>query len=228
MARVALLGYGRMGKMIEAAAEQRGHEIVAKFDAGDAGRVLPKGAQVAIDFSLPHVASANCRRALEQGVPVVSGTTGWDVGALVNSFAGQTHAGFLHATNMSVGVNVVFAVNALLARALRGKGYRAALSETHHVHKLDAPSGTAVTLAEGTAAGLGTPPEVTSVREGEVIGLHVVDYGSRADAITLRHEAHDRTGFAHGAVLAAEYLLGKTGVHTMADVLGLTHLASLS
>ena len=225
MASIALLGYGRMGKMIEAAALQRGHQIVARFDAGDAERVLPQGARVAIDFSLPSVAEANCRKALAQGIPVASGTTGWDISGLREEVAAGTGPAFLHATNMSVGVNVVFAVNRLLAGALAGKGYTASLSETHHVHKLDAPSGTAITLSEGTAAGLGEEPPVESIREGEVIGLHRVDYASAADTITLRHEAHDRTGFALGAVLAAEYLIGRTGVHTMADVLGLRHLA---
>ena len=228
MAKIALLGYGRMGKMIETVALERGHEIVARFDAGDAQRVLPKGAQVAIDFSLPSVAEANCRKALAQGIPVASGTTGWDVTALRDEVAAGTGPAFLHATNMSVGVNVVFAVNRLLAGALAGKGYGASLSETHHVHKLDAPSGTAITLAEGTAAGLGAEPETESVREGEVVGLHTVAYASPADTITLRHEAHDRKGFALGAVLAAEYLIGRTGVHTMADVLGLQHLAHRS
>ena len=228
MAKVALLGYGRMGKMIEAAATARGHEIVARFDAGDADRALPDETDVAIDFSHPRVASANCLRALAQGIPVASGTTGWDVTPVLAKAQLPDAPGFLHATNMSVGVNVVFAVNRLLAGALASKGYTASIAETHHVHKLDAPSGTAITLAEGTTAGLGVAPEVASYREGEVIGLHVVDYASAADTITLRHEAHDRTGFALGAVLAAEYLIGKSGVHTMSDVLSLGHLSSRS
>ena len=244
MANVVLLGYGRMGKMIESVALARDHVVVARYGAGDAGRVLPKGAQVAIDFSLPEVAEANCRKALAQGIPVVSGTTGWEVSALRDELADGDGPAFLHATNMSVGVNVTFAVNRLLATALAGRGYTAAIAETHHVHKLDAPSGTAITLAEGSVAGLPNyggwelrdgddeaPADrlpVTSVREGEVIGVHEVTYASAADAITLRHEAYDRTGFALGAVLAAEYLIGKRGVHTMADVLGLGHLASLA
>lgn len=228
MAKLALLGYGRMGKMIEAAAQSRRHAVVARYGATDAGRALPTDTDVAIDFSLPTVAGANCRLALERGIPVVSGTTGWDTTTLVAELRDRgPHPGFLHATNMSVGVNVVFAVNRLLAAALAGKGYAAELWETHHVHKVDAPSGTAITLAEGTEAGLGERPPIASVREGEVVGVHTVDYTSAADTIRLRHEAHDRTGFALGAVLAAEYLIGRSGVHTMSDVLGLGRLASL-
>lgn len=214
--------------MIEGVALSRGHVLVARYGTADAACDLPSGTDVAIDFSLPHVAASNCRKALKQGIPVVSGTTGWDVAAFLEEAAANQHAGFLHATNMSVGVNVVFAVNRLVAGALAGRGYSAAIAETHHVHKVDAPSGTAVTLAQGTAAGLGERPPVTSTREGEVIGLHEVCYASGTDAITLRHEAYDRTGFALGAVLAAEFVNGKTGVYTMADVLGLGHLASLA
>lgn len=223
---MALLGYGRMGRMIESVALDRGHEIVARCRTQAAVRDLSSVADVAIDFSVPAAAAFNCRHLLGSGVPVVSGTTGWDIDALLVEFARRDHAGFLHATNMSVGVNVVFAVNRLLARTLAGKGYAVELSETHHTHKLDAPSGTAITLAEGVEASLGVRPPIRSSREGEVIGLHEVHYRSSADTITLRHEAHDRTGFAVGAVLAAEYLVGRRGVHTMADVLDLGWLAS--
>lgn len=240
MADIVLLGYGRMGRMIEESAQARGHRIVARYDAADADRALPARADVAIDFSQPAVAEDNCLRALRQNVPIASGTTGWDTGRVLAYAQSPGAPAFLHATNMSVGVNVAFAVNRLLAAALAGNGYAAAIAETHHVHKLDAPSGTAITLAEGTVAGLpgytgwqlsetAVGPladrlPVTSLREGEVVGLHEVTYASAADAITLRHEAFDRTGFALGAVLAAEYLIGKRGVHTMADVLGLRHL----
>ena len=239
MARITLLGYGRMGKMIEACALSRGHDIVARYDNADADRPLPPESEVAIDFSQPFVAEANCLRALRQNIPVASGTTGWDVSRVLAQARTSDAPAFLHATNMSVGVNVVFAMNRLLAAALDGRGYGVEISETHHVHKLDAPSGTAITLAEGAVAEMAdlngwrlrtdesvaedNHLPITATREGEVIGLHEVTYTSAADAITLRHEAFDRTGFALGAVLAAEYLIGKSGVFTMADVLGLGH-----
>ena len=224
MARIVLLGFGRMGKMIEGVALERGHAVVARFGPGDVGRPIPSEADVAIDFSLPTVAESNCRRALQAGVPVVSGTTGWDPGPLLREVESERRTAFLHATNMSVGVNVTFAINRLLANALAGRPYAAHIHETHHVHKLDAPSGTALTLAEGVVAGLGHVAPPTSERTGEVIGLHEVTYTSADDAITLRHEAFTRNGFALGAVLAAEFSIGKRGVFTMNDVLGLGSL----
>ena len=238
MSQLALLGYGRMGREIERIAVQRGHEVTLKVSAGSAfERIDLKRCDVAIDFSSPQAAAALCHTALQAGCPVVSGTTGWDVAALLTHLADDDHPAFLHATNMSPGVNAVFAANRLLARVLGSAGgYRAALSETHHVHKLDAPSGTAITLAEGTLAGLpgldrwapaGEAGEaedvlpVASHREGEVYGDHEVTYRSEVDEIVLSHRALSRAGFALGAVLAAEFVSGKRGVYTMADVLGL-------
>ncbi len=221
MAYIALLGYGRMGKMVEAAAAASGHQITAHVLTTDDAAALPPTTDVAIDFSVPTAAEQLCLAALAQGIPVVSGTTGWDTGAVRRYVEQHPGVAFLHATNMSVGVNVVFAINRLLAAALDGRGYDASLTETHHVHKLDAPSGTAITLAEGILE----RASIRSIREGEVVGLHEVRYDSTADTITLRHEAHDRTGFAEGAVLAAEFLIGKSGVFTMAEVLGLDRLA---
>ncbi len=222
MPQIALLGYGRMGKMIEAAALARGHQITARIQTLPAADAFPPLTDVAIDFSVPAAAEKLCLTALRRGIPVVSGTTGWDIDRVVAYASEPGRPSFLHATNMSVGVNVVFAINRLLAATLEGRGYSPSITETHHIHKLDAPSGTAITLAEGIL----DREAITSVREGEVIGLHEMTYGSSADSITLRHEAHDRTGFADGAVLAAEYLIGKSGVFTMADVLGLDRLAS--
>lgn len=237
----ALLGYGRMGREIERVARDRGHVVASRVTVDDElDPAVLRRCDVAIDFSSPAAAAGLCRSALAAGVPVVSGTTGWDVGALRAELSGTDHPAFLHATNMSPGVNAVFAANRLLARALGiAGGYRARLTETHHVHKLDAPSGTAITLAEGTIDGLpqvdiwelaGGPDEppasagslpVTSVRRGEVIGDHEVTYASEVDEITLRHHARSRRGFALGAVLAAEFVAGKRGAWTMADALGL-------
>ncbi len=222
MASIALLGYGRMGRMIEAAAEARGHEIAQRVHSSHAAYELLGTPDIAIDFSAPHAAEELCLAVLRQGIPVVSGTTGWNISRVVAFASEPDRPAFLHATNMSVGVNVIFAINRLLAASLRDRGYAASITETHHVHKLDAPSGTAITLAEGIVE----TAKIVSYREAEVVGLHEVTYRSRADEIVLRHEAHDRTGFAEGAVLAAEFLVGKGGVYTMADVLGLGGLAS--
>lgn len=238
---LALLGYGRMGREIERIAADRSHAIGLRLTADDElDPAALRRCDVAVDFSSPSAAPGLCRSALERGVPVVSGTTGWDVAGLRAELSAVDRPAFLHATNMSPGVNAVFAANRLLARALGPTGgYRARLTETHHVHKLDAPSGTAITLAEGTIAGLpqvdawelaegpvedidpARPLPVTSVREGEVIGDHEVTYVSEIDVVTLRHHARSRRGFALGAVLAAEFVHGKRGAWTMADVLGL-------
>jgi 4-hydroxy-tetrahydrodipicolinate reductase len=172
---------------------------------------------VAIEFSRPDAAESNVRAALEQGVAVVSGTTGWDVHGL-QAELGCNHPGVIWSSNYSVGVNILFAVNKYLAQLLhKTGGYTPAITEIHHVHKLDAPSGTAVTLREGIAESVDCPIE--SIREGEVPGIHEVRWESEADVLTLRHEAKSRQGFALGAVLAAEWLQGKTGWHTMQEVL---------
>ena len=238
MATLALLGYGRMGREIERVAGARGHEVALRVNEGDtlAHDVLA-ACDVAIDFSQPSAAPELCRRALAAGKPVVSGTTGWDVAALLAELPPGDHPAFLHATNMSPGVNAVFAANRLLARVLgRAGGYSASLTETHHVHKLDAPSGTAITLAEGTIAGMGrytgwhldasgeTQPgqlPIASHRIGEVFGDHEVTYASEVDEVVLSHSAKSRAGFALGAVLAAEFVIGRRGRVTMAEVFGL-------
>ena len=234
MLKLLLLGYGRMGKMIEAVAVERGHRIgvaVGREDTVDEGAW--RACDVAIDFSAPASAESLCRSALGFGIPVVSGTTGWPAAPLSAEVQrGDYTAGFLHGTNMSIGVNAVFAANELLAKLLaKSATVEASIDETHHVHKLDAPSGTAITLAEATVAGLPSytsyaldanrPNElsITAHREGEVYGIHEVRYRTPVDVVTLRHEATSRRGFAEGAVLAAEYLAGRTGVHTMRDVL---------
>lgn len=244
MATIALLGYGRMGKMIEDIAAARGHEIVFRLSSHDnADFTLPDNTDVAIDFSSPNIAQQLCHRALSQGIPVVSGTTGWDVSTIAQEIELAQQTGFLHATNMSIGVNVMFAVNKVLAKALATHAYSAAITEVHHTHKLDAPSGTAITLAAGTveampnyetfalkddAAFAKTCLPITSIREGEVIGKHKVEYSNDIDTITLSHIASNRRGFALGALLAAEFMINKRGLYTMADVLGLDKLHSLT
>ena len=241
MARIALLGYGRMGKQIEALAQERGHEIVARLDSlfqPHPDRKL--NADVAIDYSRPEAAESLCKWSLSQGIPTLSGTTGWNSQAIKELCAKEQRTAFLHSSNTSIGVNVMFILNRVLAKALKNQAYSAHISETHHVHKLDAPSGTAITLAEGILASDGKyhawtakePGEQTdldqlpiaSFRKGEIIGTHEVVFESEQDKITLRHEAFNRDGFALGAILAAEFLIGKRGVFSMADVLGLEQL----
>lgn len=221
--KIALIGYGKMGQMIEGVARKRGHEIVcvidpfASADSIDSDKF--RSADVAIEFSRPDAAEGNVRAAIEQGVPVVSGTTGWDAQALRAEMQGKEHAGVIWSSNYSIGVNILFAVNSYLAQLLQQTGgYEPSITEVHHVHKLDAPSGTAKTLQEAIS-GYNCPIE--SIREGEVPGIHEVKWESEADMLSLRHEAKSRKGFALGAVLAAEWLQGKKGWHTMNEVLGL-------
>ncbi len=218
-----------MGQLIAEIASERGHHKAFVLEAETDVAVLDWSVvDVAIDFSQPKVAEGLCELAVEAGVSVVSGTTGWDPEELMRRVLLENQSAFLHATNMSVGVNVAFAANALMARLLgRAGGYRAGIVETHHEHKLDAPSGTAVTLAEGVASALpmyasrdAVPTE--SIREGEIFGIHEVSYTSEEDVLSLKHEAKSRRGFALGAVLAAEYLFRKRGIFTMSDVLGLS------
>lgn len=235
--RIALYGYGRMGKAIEAAALSRGHEVVLRVDSSNAGSP-PVGADVAIEFSRPELAVANMQLCLENGVPVVVGTTGWyneldRVRALVQA----TQGSLLWASNFSIGVNLFFRLNRNLAALMEGQEqYRAHIDEIHHVHKLDTPSGTAITLArdidlrvkryegwalrtKGEAAEVPGPLPIHSERTGEVPGKHAVTWAGADDRITITHEAFGRTGFATGAVVAAEWIQGRSGLFTMDDVL---------
>ena len=221
--KIALIGYGKMGQMIEGVARERGHEIVcvidpfASADSIDSDKF--RSADVAIEFSRPDAAEGNVRAAIKQGVPVVSGTTGWDAQALRAEMQSKEHAGVIWSSNYSIGVNILFAVNSYLAQLLQQTGgYEPSITEVHHVHKLDAPSGTAKTLQEAIS---GYDCPIESIREGEVPGIHEVKWESEADVLSLRHEAKSRKGFALGAVLAAEWLQGKKGWHTMNEVLGL-------
>ena len=231
--KIALLGYGRMGQAIEKIALERGHEIVIRKDMEPLTVDLGL-ADVAIDFSHPNAAFDNIASCLKAGVPVVSGTTGWlDRFEDAKALCSETRGAFLYASNFSIGVNLFFNLNAYLARLMRPlKDYDVELEEIHHVHKLDAPSGTAITLAEGILEQ--SEKESWSLdkesradlfigvkREGEVPGTHKVRYSSEVDSIEIKHTAHSRTGFALGAVVASEWILGKQGVFGMKDVLDL-------
>lgn len=222
--KIALIGYGKMGHAIEALAAERGHAVTLKLDKDD---VWPAAmdADVAIEFTTPATAVDNMRRCLEAGVPVVCGTTGWyaDYEKVVAECKARNGRLFT-ATNFSIGMNIMFALNERLASLMRGRDdYKVSISETHHIHKLDAPSGTALSLREQIVESGKRKEEsvpIASFREGEVPGTHTVVYDSEIDTITLTHEAHSRKGLALGALLAAEFLAtAKPGVYTMKDIL---------
>lgn len=231
---IALFGYGKMGKMIGQIAQERGHTIVAKIDVGTAD--VDYGAMdVAIDFSTPDAAFENITNCFKNGVPVISGTTGWltKYNEAVK-ICGENEGAFIYASNFSLGVNIFFELNAYLAKMMSNlEQYRVSMEEIHHTQKLDAPSGTAITLAEGIIknsnyenwtleeTGDKTIP-IISVREGMVPGTHSIHYKSDVDSIEIKHTAHNRQGFALGAVIAAEWIQGKTGVFSMKDVLNLS------
>ena len=235
--KIALIGYGKMGHMIEAIARHRGHDIVAIIDVdnlADFDSEAFRSADVAIEFTAPTVAEGNVRRCFEQGVKVVSGSTGWLKGEVLDEMQTLCADGrntLLWSSNFSVGVAIFRAVNRYLARIMNGfDTYDVSMTETHHVHKLDAPSGTAITLAEHIVDAIDrkerwglheTAPEVLridDIRRGEVPGIHTITYDSPADLIEITHSAHTREGFALGAVLAAEYLKDHDGWLTIDDL----------
>ena len=201
--KIAIIGYGKMGHMIEEIALQRGHDVVARIDVGDAFDL--KHADVAIEFTTPATAKENILRAWAQGVPVVCGSTGWNAQELLDEDKRlHTKPMLVWSSNYSVGVNIFFEINKTLAAAMSAQPqYTPSITETHHIHKLDKPSGTAKTLAE--AIGKNVPIE--SIREGEVPGTHEVKWDSEEDTIIITHIAKGRRGFALGAVLAAEKLV---------------------
>lgn len=231
--KIALLGYGKMGKVIEKIALDRGHEIVLKKGRNDNYDGL-ENADVAIDFSIPTSAVANISACFERNIPVISGTTGWledyeNIVALCESKNGS----FIYGSNFSLGVNVFFELNEYLAKMMANlKQYNVSMEEIHHTQKLDAPSGTAISLANGIIKNAhytnwtldnATSSEIhiEAKRIENIPGTHSIFYDSDVDQIEIKHTAHTREGFALGAVVAAEWLLGKKGVFTMKDVLGI-------
>lgn len=232
--KIALLGYGRMGKAIEKIAVKRGHEIVLKIDVN-----TPKYdisiADIAIDFSIPTSAFKNITNCFNNGVPIVSGTTGWlEQYNDAITICKEKNGGFISATNFSLGVNIFFELNEQLAKMMNNlQDYSIEMEEIHHTKKLDAPSGTAITLAEGIIKNTeknnwaldvtnnDNEIPIVAKRIDDVPGTHTVSYISNIDSIEIKHTAHNREGFALGAVVAAEWLVCKKGVYTMKDVLGL-------
>jgi len=237
--KIALIGYGKMGHMIEEVAMQRGHDIVLKIDVNnqqDFNKETISKADVAIEFTGPESAFQNVMKAIGFGIPVVSGSTGWnDKLDEARNYCKQNHGGFLHTSNFSIGVNIFFEINKLLAKLMASQPeYDVTMKEVHHTAKKDAPSGTAVTLAEQILSNLprkknwvNQPAEVSeqlsiiSERIDPAAGTHYVKYSSEVDDIEIIHTAHSRKGFALGAVLAAEYIADKKGVFSMKDVLHL-------
>jgi 4-hydroxy-tetrahydrodipicolinate reductase len=236
--KIALIGYGRMGHEIEVVAVNRGHSINLIIDQENESDLNPenlKNVDVAIEFSFPDAAFNNIKKCLENKVPVVSGTTGWlddyDKAAMLCL---ENMTSFIHSTNFSIGVNLLFRLNSELAgRMKQFNNYKVSIEEIHHTKKLDAPSGTAITLSDGICKN--NPAytgwcfsndnredciPMTSVREGTVPGTHTVTWDSDIDAISLKHISKNRSGLAMGAVVAAEYIQSRLGIFTMNDVLG--------
>ena len=228
---VAIIGYGKMGHEIEKVLIERGHTVVATFDINNADQMVAENlrkADVAIEFTSPTTAYDNIRRCIEAGVPVLSGSTGWtERKAEIDELCRQQGGAFFYSSNYSLGVNVMFRLNRWLAKVMAGlPQYDVKIEETHHIHKLDAPSGTAATLAAemGEASGgrLSVAKEdIISYREGEVPGIHTITYDSEEDTLTVSHSAKSRRGLALGAVLAAEWLVGRKGVFSMDDFLAI-------
>jgi 4-hydroxy-tetrahydrodipicolinate reductase len=230
---IGLFGYGKMGKMLEQIGQQRGHSIVAKVDV-DTTNINYDTIDVAIDFSTPEAAFKNITNCFDHKIPVVCGTTGWlHKYEEAVAHCQQKEAAFIYASNFSLGVNLFFELNKKLARMISDiSDYAVSMEEIHHTQKLDAPSGTAITLAEdiiensgyknwSTQKAMGGEIPITSKRIGNTPGTHTISYDSDVDSIQIQHTAHNREGFALGAIIASEWLQGKKGVFTMNDVLKL-------
>lgn len=234
--KIALIGYGKMGKEIEAIALQRHHEIVLKVNSKNTTEITAEDLQkadVAIEFSTPHTVTEHIEKCLNAGTPIVVGTTGWYQDfEKITKRCQEKNAALFHATNFSIGVNLFFKINRHLATLMnRYSQYDVSMEEIHHIHKLDKPSGTAITLATQILENLERKNKwsiteqnpdtlfIKDVREGEVPGTHIIRYSSEVDTLEIAHTAHNRKGFALGAVMAAEFLAGKKGIYTMDDLL---------
>lgn len=234
--KIALVGYGKMGKTIEQIALSRGHEIVSIIDINnpdDFESAAFKSADVAIEFTTPATAFDNYMKCFAANVPIVSGTTGWTARmSEIKEMCEKEGKTFFYASNFSIGVNIFFALNKYLAKVMNNfPSYDVRMTEVHHIHKLDAPSGTAITLAEGILENIdrkdrwtletaekATDLPIHAIREGEVPGIHEIIYESDVDTISIKHDAKSRAGFALGAVVAAEFTAGKKGFLGMSDL----------
>jgi len=234
--KIVLFGYGKMGKEVEKIALERGHELILRIEKNEEYDISE--ADVAIDFSVPSAAFNNITSCFKKNIPVISGTTGWleDYEKAV-TICKKNNGSFIYASNFSIGVNLFFELNDKLSRIMNSNNnYTPSIEEIHHTKKLDAPSGTAITIAEQTIKNSSTKEwclhtnrakvdkeiiPISSKRIKDVPGTHIVAYESEIDSIEIKHTAHNRKGFAHGAIIAAEWLINKNGVYTMKDVLNL-------
>ena len=234
--KIVLFGYGKMGKEVEKIALERGHELILRIEKNEEYDISE--ADVAIDFSVPSAAFNNITSCFKKNIPVISGTTGWleDYEKAV-TICKKNNGSFIYASNFSIGVNLFFELNDKLSRIMNSNNnYTPSIEEIHHTKKLDAPSGTAITIADQTIKNssikewcLNTNKAkvdneiipISSKRIKDVPGTHIVAYESEIDSIEIKHTAHNRKGFAHGAIIAAEWLINKNGVYTMKDVLNL-------
>ena len=227
--KIALLGYGRMGKAIELIAKKRGHEIIAKIDIEKSGNI--KNADIAINFSTPSTAVKNIKNAIINSIPVVSGTTGWmkDYNK-IEKLALNSGVGFLYSPNFSISVNLFFELNKSLAKLMKSEKYSTEVNEKHHFQKVDSPSGTSISLANDIISNSNYKKwslektgnnilKISSSREGDIHGIHEVIYNSEFDKISINHESYSRVSYATGAVIAAEWLMGRIGVYSMSDLL---------
>jgi 4-hydroxy-tetrahydrodipicolinate reductase len=234
--KIVLFGYGKMGKEVEKIALERGHELILRIEKNEEYDISE--ADVAIDFSVPSAAFNNITSCFKKNIPVISGTTGWleDYEKAV-TICKKNNGSFIYASNFSIGVNLFFELNDKLSRIMNSNNnYTPSIEEIHHTKKLDAPSGTAITIAEQTIKNSSIKEwclhtnkakvdneiiPISSKRIKDVPGTHIVAYESEIDSIEIKHTAHNRKGFAHGAIIAAEWLINKNGVYTMKDVLNL-------
>ncbi|MBR5327640.1 MAG: 4-hydroxy-tetrahydrodipicolinate reductase [Paludibacteraceae bacterium] len=223
--KIALIGYGKMGHMIESIAKERGHKIVSIIDQNNLDEfesIAFASADIAIEFTTPQTAASNILRAWAAGIPVVCGTTGWNVDSIKQEAENKKAdgVGLMWSSNYSIGVNILFAINKQLAKFMEAyPNYTPHLTEVHHIHKLDAPSGTAKTLQEDIGDSKLAIKDIESIREGEIAGIHTVTWDSEIDTINISHSAKSRKGFALGAVIAAEWMKGKTGWHDFNEVI---------
>ena len=234
--KIALIGYGKMGKAIERLAAGQGHEICAIINSGQSNTEDLKKADVAIEFTLPESAYENIKMCIDLNIPIISGTTGWlDKMDAIRNYCSEKGGTFFYASNYSIGVNLFFKINEMVAKLMSDRSqYLPSMEEIHHVHKKDSPSGTAITLAEGLLKHLKNKKKwvegkqsteeiigIESLRQGDVPGTHSIMYESQMDKITLTHTAHTRDSFALGAIMVAEWLPGKKGFLTMDDYMGI-------
>ena len=219
--KIAILGNGRMGKRISELAKERGHTIVCISSSEKPAHTLDLStADVAIDFSTPTTALSNIRHAINNGIPVVSGTTGWLENLKeIEDLCLTKRGAFLYASNFSLGMNIFFEINKTLAKLMKNKNYESSLNEIHHTEKLDSPSGTAKTLGEQMDNILANSTPITAERIGDVSGTHIIKYSSTVDEIEIKHTAKNRDGFAIGALTAGKWIIGKKGIFSMEDIL---------